>query len=316
MRHSVVVPVLDEAESIPQLFGEIVAALEPLDGGFEVVFVDDGARDRTAECLGELAAADDRCRVIRFTLNRGKSAAYMAGFRAARGERILTLDGDLQDAPAEIPRLLEALDGGLDLVVGAKQGRFANEPTRTLSSKCFNGIKRVVFGLALRDTNSGFRAMDRRVAESLELYGDQYRFVPELAHAGGYRVGEIAVQHRPRQHGRSKYGPARLWTGLLDVITVRFVTRYAERPLHFFGTLGMVPLLSGVALELYVLVWKLQGSPFRLHVAAIIIGALLIMTGVQTVCVGLIGEMLALAVRRIQAGLPVASSSNGRPSIQ
>jgi len=293
---SVIVPMLDEVDSVEPLHQELVDVLTPLPGPFEIIYVDDGACDGTGPRLRALAADDDRCRVIRFVRNRGKSAAYMAGFRAARGELVLTLDGDLQDDPAEIPRLLEALDGELDVVVGAKQGRFANEPSKTIPSRLFNALVRRVFGLALADSNSGFRAMHREVAESLDLYGDQYRFLPALAHAAGYRVGEVPVQHRPRQHGRSKYGPARLWTGLLDVLTVRFVTRYADRPLHFFGTLGMVPLLLGASLEIYVLAWKLLGSPFRMHVAAIIIGVMLL--------------LLALAVRRIRAGGRAPPSQN------
>src|SRR5512139_2640728 len=178
-RYSVVVPAYNEAESVAELKTELVSVLGKLDGGFEIIFVDDGSFDETAPRLAELARADQRVRVIRFRRNFGKSAAYAAGFEAARGEIVVTVDADLQDDPAELPKLLAGIDQGSDLVVGWKQGRLENEPSKTVPSRFFNSLVHLFFGLRLHDSNSGFRAMRRAVAASLDLYGDLYRFIPE-----------------------------------------------------------------------------------------------------------------------------------------
>lgn len=292
-RHSVVLPVFNEAASLDRLHRELVRATRDIEGGWEFVFVDDGSTDGGGEWLAALAERDTRVRVLRFAFNAGKSAAYTAGFAEARGDIVLTLDTDLQDVPAEIPRLLEQLEAGADLVVGWKRERLQNEPTKKLPSMVYNAIKNRLFGLHLHDSNSGFRAMRRPVAAGLRLFGDRYRFIPELAHLAGHRVVEIPVTHRKRRHGHSKYGPARFLTGLLDLLTVRYITAYAHRPLHFFGVVAAVPIAAGVLLELYVLVQKLAGSTFQTHVAAISVGALAIMVGMQLLATGLVGEMIS-----------------------
>lgn len=297
MRHSVIVPAFNEVESVAELAAEIKAALDKAGGDFELIFVNDGSYDGTAEKLDELARADRRIRVLHLQRNSGKSAAYSAGFDAATGELVVTLDADLQDDPAELPKLLAALDSGADLAIGWKQGRLGNEPGKTVPSRFFNALIHLLFGLRLHDSNSGFRAMRRPVAQSLELYGDLYRFIPELAHRRGFRVTEAGVQHRRRRYGRSKYGVTRFWTGVLDLLTVRFITGFTRKPLHFFGTLGLFPLLLGTGLEVYVLVRKLMGDRFQAHVAALITGVLLITVGIQLVATGLIGEMIAASSR-------------------
>ncbi len=300
IRYSVVIPVYNEAESVAELCAELVPVLEQLGRGFEVLFVDDGSFDETPARLAALAAQDQRVRVISFRRNFGKSSAYMAGFDAAQGEVVVTMDADLQDDPAELPRLLARLDqaGSVDLVVGWKQGRLENEPTKTVPSRLFNWLAHLFFGLRLHDSNSGFRVMRRAVAASLELYGDLYRFIPELAFLKGFRVAEVGVQHRRRKYGRSKYGVTRFWTGVLDLLTVRFITGFTQKPLHFFGTLGLFPLLVGFGLEVYVLVRKLMGDEFRNHLAALIVGVLLIVVGIQLIATGLIGEMITASSRR------------------
>jgi len=317
--YSIVVPARDEEESVEELHGELRAAFDALGGEFELIFVDDGSRDATLARLEAVAAACPRTRVLRLPSGRGKSAAYAAGFGAARGEVVLTLDADLQDDPAEAPKLLERLEGGADLVIGWKEGRIGNEPTKTIASRLYNWLKGRVFGLRLRDSNSGFRAMRRDVARALHLYGDRYRFLPELAHLAGFRVAEVAVRHRPRRYGASKFGPQRFWTGLLDVLSVRFLTGYVARPLHFFGTVGLVPALAGAGLEVYVLVQKLSGSAFQTHVAAIVIGAMLIILGFQVIVTGLIGEMIAGQARARPAAVELAGrgprpAPPGRPA--
>lgn len=294
LRYSVVIPAFNEAESVAELLTELKRAL-PTDAEF--IFVDDGSYDGTGTKLDELAKTEPRCRVIHLQRNFGKSAAYSAGFEQAQGDIVITLDADLQDDPAELPKLLARLSEGYDLVVGWKLGRFGNEPGKTMPSRLFNWLVYLLFGLRLHDSNSGFRAMRRAVAQSLELYGDLYRFIPELAHQRGFRVTEVGVQHRRRKYGRSKYGVSRFWTGVLDLLTVRFITGFTRKPLHFFGTLGLVPLLLGCGIELYVLIRKLLGGTFQTHVAAIVIGVLLITVGIQLIATGLVGEMIAAASR-------------------
>jgi glycosyltransferase involved in cell wall biosynthesis len=304
MKYSVVISAYNEAESLEELYREVVSALEPLGETFEILFVDDGSTDGTGECLAELEGRDRRVRLIRFVRNFGKSAAYSAAFRAARGDVVVTLDGDLQDDPAEVPKLLAKLDEGNDLVVGWKMQRLEHEPRKTIPSRVFNALLRWSFGLDLRDSNSGSRAMRLVVAQSLHLYGDMYRFIPQLAFSKGFRVAEEGVSHRRRKHGESKYGPRRFWTGLLDLLTIRFITRFSQRPLHFLGTIGLFPLILGVLLEVYVLVSKLTGESFQTHIAAIVIGVMLMLLGFQCIVTGLLGEMLS--AQRPEASYVVA----------
>ena len=292
MRYSVVVPAYNEASSLDELCRELVTVLNGLGESYEVLIVDDGSYDDTPSRLRNLAGQYPAVQPVRLRRNFGKSAAYSAGFERARGEIIITMDADLQDDPSELPKLLARLDEGYDLVVGWKQGRLENEPSKTLASRLFNSLVHLLFGLHLHDSNCGFRVMRRAVAANLDLYGDMYRFIPELAYMRGFKVAEVGVAHRRRKHGRSKYGPTRFWTGVLDLLTVRFITGFTQKPLHFFGTAGLFPLLVGIALEVYVLVRKLLGDQFREHIAAIIVGVLLIVVGVQLAATGLIGEMI------------------------
>jgi glycosyltransferase involved in cell wall biosynthesis len=298
MRYSIIIPAHNELESVDELKAELLAALAPLGGDFEIIFVNDGSYDGTDAKMDALAASDGHVKVIHFLRNFGKADAYTAGFQAATGDIVLTLDADLQDDPAEIPKLLRKLDEGHDLVIGWKQHRLENEPSKTVPSRFFNFLVHLIFGLRLHDSNSGFRAMRRAVAKSLELYGDLHRFIPELAHRKGFRVTETGVMHRCRKYGVSKYSILRFWTGVLDLLTVRFLTGFTRKPLHFFGTLGLLPLLAGTGIEVHVLVCKLMGDLFRTHIAAIIIGVLLVMVGVQLIATGLIGEMISAQSRR------------------
>jgi glycosyltransferase involved in cell wall biosynthesis len=297
---SVIVPAYNEQDSIEELYREITDVLTG--SSFEIVFVDDGSTDETRARIEALQARSNDVKLIHFPRNRGKATAYAAAFALASGQVVVTLDADLQDDPHEIPAMMAELEAGADLVVGWKQGRFDNEPLKAIPSKVFNGLIGLAFGLQLHDSNCGFRVMRRHVAQSIELYGDLYRFIPELVFVQGYRVVERGVQHRKRKFGRTKYGPRRFWTGLLDLVTVRFITRYAERPLHFFGTVGLVPLTLGVGLEVYVLAMKLLGSTFRVHLGAMIVGVLLIVTGMQCLVTGLVGEMLTAQRHRREIG--------------
>ncbi len=295
MEFSVVIPAYNEAESLPELVREIEMVMQGVSNSYEIILVNDGSTDDTGALLEELADTNPRVQDIQFARNFGKSAAYLAAFRAARGERVITLDADLQDDPHEIPHMLEVMDKEhYDLVVGWKQSRMENEPGKALPSRVFNGLIHRLFGLKLHDSNCGFRIMRREVAGALDLYGDIYRFIPEIAHVHGYRVSEVPVQHRRRKHGYSKYGPIRFLTGLLDLFAIRFVTAFKQKPLQFFGGLSIPFFLIGGGLEAYVLALRvLYGSSLQIHVAAIVTGILFIMVGVQTFTTGLIAEILA-----------------------
>ena len=315
MKLSIVVPLYNEVESVLELHEELTQSTLNFEGEREVIYVNDGSNDGTQDCLDSLARSCPFVKVIEFTRNRGKSAAYMAGFAAVEGDIVITMDGDLQDDPAEIPNLLAALAQGNDLVIGWKQGRMENEPLKKIPSAVFNSLVSASFGLTIHDSNCGMRAMRTVVAESLVLYGDLYRFIPELAHMRGFRVTEAPIAHRKRKYSYSKYGARRFWTGALDLLTVRFLTKYREKPLHFFGTLGMVPVVLGVGLEVYVLVQKLSGSLFQNHVAAIIIGVMLILLGAQLLATGLIGEMLSSQLHHLrQTSSADGNRSEGKPA--
>lgn len=312
--YSVVVPAYNEAESLEELFDELAPVMEGLGEDFEVLLVDDGSSDGTAQVIGKLQDRDARVRCVAFARNLGKSAAYTEAFRISRGRIFLTLDADLQDDPAEIPGMVALLGKGHDLVIGWKQGRMENEPLKKITSRVFNWILGLMFGLRIHDSNSGFRAMRPEVASALDLYGNLYRFIPQLASLQGFSVAEQPVRHRRRKYGRSKYGGRRFWTGLLDLLTVRFITTYApQRPLHFFGTLGLVPFLAGFGLELYVLILRLLGGSFQTHVAAIIIGVMLMLIGFQCILTGLIGEMISAQGRARKNGGRTTGPAAGGP---
>jgi glycosyltransferase involved in cell wall biosynthesis len=287
---SVVVPVHDEEESVGPLVGQLSAALEPLGVAWEVVFVDDGSTDATFDALTRLHAAHETVRAVRLRRNVGKAGALDAGFAEAAGEIVVTIDGDLQDDPAEIPRLLAKLDEGYDLVSGWKTRR--RDPfSRRVLSRMFNAVTGRVSGLRLHDLNCGLKAYRAEVLEGLRLYGELHRFIPVLAHYRGFRVTEIPVNHRPREHGRSRYGMERYLRGFLDLITVTFMGRYRHRPLHLFGGLGLLFALVGVIVLLYLTGLKLAGQAIG-HRPLLTLGVLLVVVGMQFLSLGLLSELI------------------------
>jgi glycosyltransferase involved in cell wall biosynthesis len=288
---SVVVPVLDEIESLPTLYRELSEVLETLGRPYELVFVDDGSRDGSFQTLEKLHRTDDRVRVIQLRRNFGKAAALAVGFRASRGGVVVTLDADLQDDPSELPRLLQRLDDGCDLVSGWKQDR--HDPlSKTLPSRLFNRVTAWLTGLPLRDFNSGFKAYRREVVEELRLYGELHRFIPALAAWRGFRVDEVPVHHRPRRFGRSKYGSARFWRGSLDLLTVLFLTRYTRRPLHLFGGLGLLAWAGGGLVNLYLVGLWLAGVRPIGNRPLLAFGILSMVVGLQLFCLGLLSELV------------------------
>jgi glycosyltransferase involved in cell wall biosynthesis len=259
---SVVVPVYNEEGSLAALHRELAAVFgKEIHEDVEFVFVDDGSRDGSWPGLRRLAGLDPRVRAIRFRRNFGKAAALTAGFQAARGRRVFTLDADLQDDPAEIPRFLARLDEGFDVVNGWKKTR--HDPWhKVFPSRVFNWMVSRLTGCYLHDHNCGFKLYRAEVLSEVGLYGELHRFVPVLANARGFRVSEIEVHHRPRRHGESKYGVSRFLKGFLDLLTVRFLTRFRQRPLHILGGTGLVLLAVGaVGLCYLAIVWVLGDRP-------------------------------------------------------
>jgi glycosyltransferase involved in cell wall biosynthesis len=288
---SAVVPLLDEAESLPQLHAELVAALEATGRTWEIVYVDDGSRDGSDRVIEQLAAGDRRVRGLSFRRNFGKSAALAVGFRAARGEWIMTLDADLQDDPAELPRLIDALESGSDLVSGWKLGR--QDPiSKTWPSRLFNAVTAAVSGVQLHDFNCGLKLYRREVVEAIDVYGELHRFVPALAHWRGFRVGEVRVRHRPRRFGRSKFGLSRFINGFLDLMSAAFLSTSSLKPLHVFGRIGLVFLVLGGMLGVYFVALWLLGDPIRVR-PLMLFGAGLVVLGIQFILMGLLGEMIA-----------------------
>ena len=287
---SVVVPVHNEERSIGLLHEELQAALDPLGEEWEAVYVDDGSTDESFSALTRLHAREDNVRVVRLRRNFGKAAALAAGFAHAAGERVVTIDGDLQDDPSEIPQLLAKLEEGFDVVSGWKTRR--RDPlSRRLPSKLFNWVAGWMSGLRLHDMNCGLKAYRAEVVHNLVLYGELHRFIPVLAHEQGYRVAELPVNHRPREHGRSRYGMERYLRGFLDLLTVSFMGRYRHRPLHLFGGLGLLLGGSGVVLLVYLTIVKLTGHAIGQR-PLLTLGVLLVVVGMQFFTLGLISEMI------------------------
>jgi len=287
---SVVVPVNEEERTVALLFEELQAALDPLAEPWEAVFVDDGSTDGSFAALTRLHSAHENVRVVRLRRNFGKAAALAAGFANAHGDVVVTIDADLQDDPAEIPRLLAKLDEGFDLVSGWKAHR--RDPfTRRALSRIFNWVTGRVSGLRLHDLNCGLKAYRAEVIQGLRLYGELHRFIPVLAHYRGHRIAELAVNHRPREHGRSRYGVERYLRGFLDLLTVSFIGRYRYRPLHLFGGLGLVLGMIGFAVLAYLTALKIGGHAIGRR-PLLILGVLLMVVGLQFFSLGLISELI------------------------
>jgi dolichol-phosphate mannosyltransferase len=287
---SVVVPVHNEERSVALLLDELDSALQPLGKPWEVVFVDDGSTDGSYAALTRLHAGRDDVTVVRLRRNFGKAAALAAGFAHARGDVIVTIDGDLQDDPAEIPRLLVKLDEGFDLVSGWKSRR--RDPLRRrVLSRLFNAVAGWVSGVRLHDINCGLKAYRADVVRGLRLYGELHRFIPVLAHHRGYRIAELPVNHRPREHGRSRYGLERYLRGFLDLLTVSFIGRYRHRPLHLFGGLGLALSAAGTGILVYLTIVKASGHAIGGR-PLLILGVLLVVVGIQVFSLGLITELI------------------------
>jgi dolichol-phosphate mannosyltransferase len=301
---SIVIPVYNEVESVPELHREIDSVAQEQGYDLELVFVDDGSSDGSWDAIERLALADDRVRGIRFRRNFGKAAALDAGFRVARGDLVLTLDADLQDDPREIPRFLEKMNEGFDVVSGWKKVR--HDPWHKVGpSRVFNFLVGWLTGVKLHDHNCGFKSYRREIFREVRLYGELHRFVPVLAHARGWRVGEIVIHHRPRKHGSSKYGLKRIVKGFLDLLTVYFLTGFGQRPQHLLGAVGLLFFLLGGAGLVFLIGYRVVSwavadlADLHLHQTPwfyVAITSLLL--GAQLTSIGFLAEMLTAYLGR------------------
>jgi glycosyltransferase involved in cell wall biosynthesis len=287
---SVVVPLFNERDGLVALAAEIERACESIGLPWELIFVDDGSTDGSGELLAELVARDERIIGVRLRRNFGKSAALMAGFDHSSGEIVVTLDGDGQDDPAEIPKLVRKLDEGYSLVSGWKRER-RDPAVRRWASRLFNRITSRLSGVTLHDHNCGLKAYRRDCVRELQIYGELHRYIPVLAAQRGWPVTELPVNHRPRLHGRTKFGFARYMRGPFDLLNVLFIGRYQHRPLHLFGGLGVALMLAGIAISTYLAVLWLGGEGVGDR-PLLLLGVLLIVVGIQLLTSGLLGQML------------------------
>jgi glycosyltransferase involved in cell wall biosynthesis len=293
---SVVVPLYNERESLGELYTQLTSVMERTFAGHEIIFIDDGSTDGSIDALRALRGGDRRVKILSFRRNYGKSAALSEGFKAARGDVVITIDADLQDNPEEIPELVAKLDEGFDLVSGWKMNR--RDPiTKTLPSKLFNLTTSIVSGIRIHDFNCGLKCYRGEVVKRISIYGELHRFIPVIAAWEGFRVTEKKVTHFERKYGQSKFGAARFLNGMFDLVTVMFLTRRSASPLHFFGRLAAAFFAVGGLITLYFLILWLAGK--GLHVRPIMVGGLvMIVIAIQIGSFGLLAELFTSKVER------------------
>ena len=292
---SIVVPLLNEEESLPELCAWIERVVTTNDYTYEVILVDDGSTDDSWEVIKKLSLQNNNIKGIRFRRNYGKSAALNEGFKAANGNVVITMDADMQDSPDEIPELRKMiLEEGYDLVSGWKQKRFDNTLTKNLPSKLFNAAARASSGIKLNDFNCGLKAYKKKVIKSIEVFGEMHRYIPVLAKWAGFRkIGEKVVEHRARKYGTTKFGWERFVNGFLDLTTITFLYKFVKRPMHFFGLYGTLCFLIGFGVSLYLSVNKLMDTAFSLtNKPAFYIGLAVMIIGIQLFLTGFIAELI------------------------
>jgi glycosyltransferase involved in cell wall biosynthesis len=301
-KYSIVVPFHNEEENVTVLYARLKQVMEQVGDSFEMVLVDDGSNDRTYKLMGEIAAVDSRVLIIRLRRNFGQTSALAAGFDHASGEFILAMDGDLQHNPSEIPSFLEKLEEGYDVVSGWRKERVDSLIMRRFPSRCANWLMAKLSGIDIHDFGTTFKAYRREVIQSIPLYGEMHRFIPALASWYGASICEIPIKNTPRKRGRSHYGIGRTFGVFFDLLTIRFLLKYMNRPLHFFGGLGALSILGGSCIAVNLLGLKIlnpQMSVMGNHGPMFVIGSVLIVAGIQLLAIGLLGE---LHVRLFYAG--------------
>jgi glycosyltransferase involved in cell wall biosynthesis len=296
MNISVIIPLKDEAESLPELTSWIKKVMEANAYSYEVILIDDGSSDNSWEVISEIHAADERFKGIKFKRNYGKSAALNVGFREAKGDVVITMDADLQDSPDEIPSLYrKVMHEGFDLVSGWKKKRFDNVLTKNIPSKFFNAVTRKMSGIQLNDFNCGLKAYTNDVIKNIEVYGEMHRYIPVLAKWAGFsKIGEKEVEHRARKYGTSKFGWERFVNGFLDLTTIMFIGKFGKKPMQFFGLLGTLSFMIGFLISLYLIVSKIIDVDFPITNRPLFYIALTIMViGTQLFLAGFIGELVS-----------------------
>ena len=298
---SIVIPVYNEEKNVRLLFEKITSVMDhqkDYRDFYEILFVNDGSRDNTQKELERLHAEHPRVKALEFQGNFKKAAAYSAGFKYARGSWIITMDGDLQDDPEEIPKFLEKLEEGYDYVSGWKHEGKGN-PYRAWPSKFFNLVVRTLMGVNLHDFNCPFKAFRADVIRTIDIYGEQYRFIPVKLHGKGFKIAEVKVNNLPRMHGTSKYGMERFMRGFFDMITIFFLEKYMKRPLHFFGPMGLLASFVGGGILVLLYLFKfLAGIPIHERPYLFLMGLLLTILGIQFISIGLLGELFTYYGRR------------------
>lgn len=292
-KYSIVVPFHNEEENVTTLYDRVKLVMEQVGDSFEMVFVDDGSRDRTYRLLEEIAAVDSRVLVVKLRRNFGQTSALAAGFDHAQGEMLISMDGDLQHDPEEIPNFLARLEEGYDVVSGWRSHREDNLLFRRIPSRCANWLMARISGVDIHDFGTTFKAYRREVIHNIPLYGEMHRFIPALASWYGASICEIPISNPRRQYGQSHYGLSRTFRVFFDLLTIRFLLRYMTRPLHFFGSIGALGMLSGTGLALWLLVLKVfTGQHVMLvHGPIFVIAGVLILAGIQMLGIGLLGEL-------------------------
>lgn len=299
MKLSFVIPALNEEESLSQLYKEILENVKPYD--YEIIFIDDGSTDKSYQVMQSLAKEDNKVKLIKFRKNFGKAYALNVGFAKVTGDVIFTMDADLQDNPIEIKNFLDKMNEGYDLVTGWKVKR--RDPfNKRIPSKLFNWVTSRTFKLKLNDYNCGFKAYSKELISELDIYGEMHRYVPALADAKGFKVGQIPVHHRAREFGKSKYGFERYLRGFLDLLTVKLITKFNRSPLYLFGGVGSILTILGTILGLYLTIMKyLMGMPLS-NRPALFLAILLILAGIQFFSIGLLGELIVNQTRKHTQG--------------
>lgn len=289
---SVVIPVKDEAESLPILYEQLNTVLKRTAMRYEIIFVDDGSTDTSQGILQAIAKKDNKIRIISLGVNQGKSAALSAGFNASQGKLIIMMDADLQDDPKEIPKFLDLLSKNYDMVTGWRKYR-QDSLHKRISSYLFNAGTSLLTGIYIHDANCGFKAMTRDVAIGLTLHGELHRFIPIIATKLNYRIAQIPINHRTRQFGKSKFGYERGFHSILDLMTTLFITTYLFKPAHFFGKIGLALFSIGFIMDLYVAIIKIVTGSTGGRIPLLLAGILCMVLGTQLLSTGLIGEMIA-----------------------
>lgn len=288
---SFVIPAKNEEKNIEKLYSELINQIKILKTKYEIIFIDDGSTDKTYDIFKKLSKKDKNVTTIKFRGNWGKSMALQAGFGRAKGDIIFTLDADLQDDPKEIPNFLKKLDTGYDLVSGWKKVR--HDPiSKVIPSRILNFTISLLTGIKIHDVNCGFKVYKKEVVQTLNLYGELYRYIPIIAAGQNFSVGEIPINHRKRKFGKSKYGISRNIKGFLDLITVIFLTGYLRKPGHFFGAAGLSSFSAGFAIGLYITYIRLTTGGIDFHQPLLMFGLLLMIVGIQLFSTGLIAEMI------------------------